>query len=109
MTPRLAYPITEAAQLLGISARSVRYLMKTGRLGFARIGRRVLIPGSELDRLLKRASVRASEPLDADTPIRPTAQNGNAPSGKLEASGPDGVRHHAEFDGDSFHDTPPAA
>jgi excisionase family DNA binding protein len=71
MTQRLAYPIPEAAVLLGVSSRSIRYLIKTGKLGFARVGRRVLIPQPELERLIRQASVKATEPLDADAPIRP--------------------------------------
>jgi excisionase family DNA binding protein len=71
MTPRLAYSLTEAAQALSLSVRSLRYLIQTGKLGYARLGRRVLIPHAELERLLRKASVRAIEVLDADEPIRP--------------------------------------
>jgi DNA-binding transcriptional MerR regulator len=38
MTPRLAYSLSEAAQALGLSVRSLRYLMQQGKLGYARIG-----------------------------------------------------------------------
>lgn len=75
MTPRLAYPVNEAAQLIGVSVRSLRYLMRAGKLGYARVGRRVLIPHAELERLLRRASVRPTAPLDADEPIRPSRAN----------------------------------
>jgi excisionase family DNA binding protein len=68
---RLAYSVTEAAEATSLSVRSLRYLMRTGRLTYARIGRRYLIPHTELERLLRRATVKASEPLDADNPIRP--------------------------------------
>jgi excisionase family DNA binding protein len=40
MTTCLAYPVSEAARLSGVSARSVRDLLKSGKLGFAKIGRR---------------------------------------------------------------------
>jgi excisionase family DNA binding protein len=71
MTPRLAYPFDEAARLSGLSVRSLRYLQKTGKLGFVKIGRRVLIPHADLERLLKRAYVKPTNVLDADEPIRP--------------------------------------
>jgi excisionase family DNA binding protein len=76
MTPRLAYSLTEAAQTLSLSVRSLRYLMQTGKVGFSRIGRRVLIPHAELEKLLRRSAVKATARLDADEGIRP--KNGNA-------------------------------
>jgi excisionase family DNA binding protein len=81
MTSRLAYSIAEAAQALSLSVRSLRYLMRSGKLGFARVGRRVVIPASELERLLRRASVKATAPLDADESIRPATspRSTNAP------------------------------
>ena len=69
--PRLAYSVSEAARPLGISGRSVRYLLRTGRLGFVRLGRRVLIRHADLEVLLRRGYVKAAQPLDADAPIRP--------------------------------------
>ena len=44
MTTRLAYSLAEAAQASSLSVRSLRYLIQTGRLGYAKVGRRVLIP-----------------------------------------------------------------
>jgi excisionase family DNA binding protein len=76
MTERLAYGLAEAAQAVGLSVRSLHYLIKTGRLGFAKVGRRVLIPHAELEKLLRRASTKATEILDADQPIRPKKQKG---------------------------------
>jgi excisionase family DNA binding protein len=77
MPPRLAYPVAEAAQLIGVSVRSVRYLLKTGKLGYARLGRRVVIPHRDLERLLRQGYCRPIASLDADEAIRP--RNGNAP------------------------------
>jgi excisionase family DNA binding protein len=69
--PRLAYSVKEAAHLAGLSERSLRYLMTTGRLGFVRLGkRRVLIRHVDLEALLKRNYVKPIAPLDADGPIR---------------------------------------
>ncbi|MGH8069285.1 MAG: helix-turn-helix domain-containing protein [Candidatus Entotheonellia bacterium] len=71
MTQRLAYSLAEAAQILSLSVRSLQYLMQTGKLGYVRVGRRVLIRHADLERLLKRAYVKPTTILDADEPIRP--------------------------------------
>jgi excisionase family DNA binding protein len=65
MSARLAYSLKEAAEAVGLSVRSLRYLVAAGKVGFCRVGRRVLIPHVELERLLRKASVKATEPLDA--------------------------------------------
>jgi len=75
MTPRLAYSVGEAAELLGVSVRTVRYLLQQGRLGFCRLGRRVVIRQADLDQLLKKAYVRPAQALDVDVPIRPVTRN----------------------------------
>src|SRR5262245_16313311 len=74
MSARMAYSLAEAAQAVGLSTRSLRYLIKTGRLGYAKVGRRVLVPHAELEKFLRRASTKATEILDADEPIRPQKQ-----------------------------------
>jgi excisionase family DNA binding protein len=71
MTPRLAYAFAEAARLSGLSERSLRYLKKTGKLGFVKIGRRVLIPHAALEQLLRRNYVKPATVLDVDESIRP--------------------------------------
>jgi excisionase family DNA binding protein len=79
MSTRLAYPIAEAAQLIGVSVRSVRYLLKTAKLGYVRLGRRVLIRHEDLERLLRQGYCRPQARLDADEPIRPPQnQQGNS-------------------------------
>ena len=40
---RLAYSISEVAQALGVSSRTVRTLVKNGELGHFRLGARVLV------------------------------------------------------------------
>jgi len=86
MPERLAYPLSEAAQLIGVSVRSLRYLLQQGRIGYVRLGRRVLVKHEDLQRLLKQHYCRPGASVDVDEPIRPQAQNSNASSGKLEAS-----------------------
>jgi excisionase family DNA binding protein len=51
--PRLLYPKAEAAILLGISERSIDYLISTGRLATKRIGKRNLVPADELRRFVR--------------------------------------------------------
>lgn len=76
MNTKIAYSLAEAAQLSILSVRSLRYLMATGKLGYARVGRRVLIRHADLERLLSQGYCRATERLDADEPIRPHKQKG---------------------------------
>lgn len=49
---RAAYPIPEAAELLGISRSGLYALIDDGTLRRVKIGRRTLIPATEVDRLL---------------------------------------------------------
>ena len=50
MTTRLLYPRREAAFQLGISVRSLDYLIANKQLSFRKIGKRVLIHYRELQR-----------------------------------------------------------
>jgi excisionase family DNA binding protein len=86
LRPRLAYPIAEAAQLSSLSVRSLRYLMQQGKLGYAKVGRRILIPHAELGRLIRRASVKSTQGLDADEPIRPVSKPENSNASKAATS-----------------------
>ena len=47
--PALLYPVSEAAQLLGIGRTNVYYLMNDGKLASVRIGSRRLIPRAALE------------------------------------------------------------
>jgi excisionase family DNA binding protein len=84
MTERLAYSDKEAAHLLGLSVRSIVYLRQTGKLGFSRLGRRILIPATELQRVLKRSYVRATAIVDADESIRPVRKPQGVTPGALD-------------------------
>lgn len=46
--PRVAYSVSEVAEALGISIRSVRQRIKSGELPARRVGARVLILASDL-------------------------------------------------------------
>lgn len=50
--PRLAYSLKEAAQILGISEKSVRRLVDRNLLRPSRALRHLLIPHSEIERFL---------------------------------------------------------
>lgn len=73
---KIAYTITEAAEACGLGERSLRYLIHGGRIGYTRVGRRVLIPQAELEKLLKRAYQRPVAPLQPGEPIRPLMDDG---------------------------------
>jgi excisionase family DNA binding protein len=84
MSSHLAYSIAEAAELLSLSTRSLRYLMQTGRLGYVRLGRRLLIREEDLQRLLRQRYCGPQGRMDADEPIRPQKKDGlgRAPEAK---------------------------
>jgi excisionase family DNA binding protein len=83
MTPKLSYSLREAADALSLSVRSLRYLMQTGKLGYVRLGRRVLIRHEDLERLLRQGYCRPQGRIDADEPIRPRTRKalGSHPEG----------------------------
>jgi excisionase family DNA binding protein len=56
---RLAFPVAETAQLLGIGKTKTRELIKTGQLVSIRTGRRLLVPRSEIEAYIARRLVEA--------------------------------------------------
>jgi excisionase family DNA binding protein len=108
MTARLAYSLAEAAQAMSLSVRSLRYLIRSGRLGYCRVGRRIVIPAAELERLVRRATVRASVPLDADESIRPRGEKNNAPAACTPEASNGGAVRPAPFYKEPVDDTTPA-
>ena len=52
-TLKLAYSRKEAAAELSVSARTIDYWVAQGHLKARKLGKRVLIPGTELVRILK--------------------------------------------------------
>jgi excisionase family DNA binding protein len=50
VTTRLLYPRKDAAFQLGISVRSLDYLISNKKINFRKIGKRVLIHHKELER-----------------------------------------------------------
>lgn len=52
---RLLYPKKEAAHALGVSIRTIDYLLAKRAIEFKKIGRRVLIPVAELKRIARAA------------------------------------------------------
>lgn len=59
ITERLAFPVAEAALLLGIGKTKTRELIASGELRSIRAGRRVLVPRSEIEAYISRGLVDA--------------------------------------------------
>jgi excisionase family DNA binding protein len=57
MHQKLAYSIKELAKLTGVCERKIHYEIKIGNLKKSRIGRRILIRASEVDRWLDESEV----------------------------------------------------
>ena len=58
---RLAYSSGEAAHTLGLSINNVYTLVREGKLPSLRLGKRLLIPRVELERLLRQDHSDAQE------------------------------------------------
>ena len=54
----LAYSKKEAAAATSLSVRGIDYLIEKGQLRAVKIGRRVLIPSRELERLIEEGTTR---------------------------------------------------
>jgi excisionase family DNA binding protein len=54
---KLAYSIKEVSELTGICERKIHYEIKEGNLRPSRIGRRILVRASEVERWLEEAEV----------------------------------------------------
>lgn len=50
---RLAWPVEEVSRRFSVSAFTVRRLIKSGHLRSVRVGKRVLIPESEVQRVIR--------------------------------------------------------
>ena len=59
--PKLALSISEAAEALALSARTVEELVKRGELPVKRVGRRVLLPVTALQVWLDEATEESAE------------------------------------------------
>jgi excisionase family DNA binding protein len=62
---KLAVGVIEAGEMLSIAPRTIRAWIKSGRIRAVRLGRRVLVPVSELHRLIQD---RPPEPANDDSP-----------------------------------------
>ena len=62
MTKRLlAYSKKEAAAATSLSVRGIDYLIEKGQLRAIKIGRRVLIPSRELEKLIEKGTTRVPQ------------------------------------------------
>jgi excisionase family DNA binding protein len=60
MEQKLTYTVEQAAEALGISRPTAYEAIGTGEIPHIRIGRRILIPKSALDKMLAEAGNKAS-------------------------------------------------
>lgn len=96
---RLAFRVTEAAVLIGVSAAFVRLELARGNLNATRLGRRIVLTRVELDRYLASRQSRSnastarsatSERLNSDAAIssaKPQRASGRKRKPNLEAEG----------------------
>lgn len=73
LTGPIAFSRREAADALRVSLRTLDYLLTQGKLHGRRIGRRIVIPRSEVEKLLRRdtpivqGAAPVAETKDGDT------------------------------------------
>ena len=60
LPPPRAFPTETGAHLLGMSPEMLRWRIRQGQVRAVRIGRRLFIPASEIDRLLEVGDGAAS-------------------------------------------------
>jgi excisionase family DNA binding protein len=74
----LAYSKKEAAAATSLSVRGIDYLIEKGHLRAVKVGRRVLIPSKELERLVEkgptRASQNAQDAFESDSTAQPPTE-----------------------------------
>jgi excisionase family DNA binding protein len=58
---QLSVGLVEAEQMTGLSKHTWRRMVKDGRVRAARVGRRILIPMSELERMTKPGATTQSK------------------------------------------------
>lgn len=57
-TQRLTLDVAEAAKLLGLGRNTTYTLVRSGRLRSVRVGRRLVIPRSEVNAFLEREALK---------------------------------------------------
>jgi excisionase family DNA binding protein len=78
MKKLLAYSKREAAAATSLSVRSLDYLIEKGQLRAVKVGRRVLIPSRELERLIEKGTCRVVAETAVETGPASAAQDENA-------------------------------
>jgi excisionase family DNA binding protein len=54
--PKLGYSLREAFEATSLSRRKLEYLIQQGTIRAVKIGRRIVIPSRELERLLEKGA-----------------------------------------------------
>ena len=66
----LAYSKKEAAAATSLSVRGIDYLIEKGQLRAVKVGRRVLIPSRELERLIEKGTTRVFQEAGGDAQLQ---------------------------------------
>ncbi len=66
----LAYSKKQAAAATSLSVRGIDYLIEKGQLRAVKIGRRVLIPSRELERLIEKGTTRVFEEVGSELELQ---------------------------------------
>ena len=68
----LAYSKKQAAAATSLSVRGIDYLIEKGQLRAVKIGRRVLIPSRELERLIEKGTTRVFQEPGSEMELQST-------------------------------------
>ncbi len=82
----LAYSKKEAAAATSLSVRGIDYLIEKGQLRAVKIGRRVLIPSRELERLIEKGTTRVFQEAGSNL------ESLREPMHREQRSGEDGLQ-----------------
>jgi excisionase family DNA binding protein len=60
-THKVCYSVSETAKMLSVSTRTVWTIVRSGQIGFMRIGQRVLIPAASLQDYIDKNVAAAAQ------------------------------------------------
>lgn len=83
----LAVSVSETARMIGAARRTVYVLVRSGRLGSVRLGRRIVITAKSVERLLQNSDAEHTKWGPSSTEQRPAnMKKGGDFDAKLEAA-----------------------
>lgn len=95
---RMTFSVTEVARQLSISVRKLRQEMSQGRIGYVRLGRRVLMTVDQIDQYIAGNSVHASDVTSVAAEIAKSAGSAK-PAGLSRATAPKRAGLNSKFFG----------